>query len=98
MFLIFGGQAFYGSGGGNDLIGKDNDEKIAIKEAEAMLGQYAVSEINDWSDDRNDDEMLQIEWTHVLNGETGDIIAKFGKDGYGLNKPAIEIRPKRGSI
>lgn len=92
MFLIFGGERYYASGGGFDLLHKTTTKEDAVEKAESFLGKKAVFEVVDWSDDREDDTCSNIEWTHVLDVSSGKIIANFGENPYGNQRQAIEIR------
>ena len=92
MFLVCGGEQYYASGGGYDVLTKTKDLEQAIKLASDLIGKYAVYEIVDWSDDRDDDQGFVIEWTHVVNGATGEIVRKIGKEPYGHGNPVLEIR------
>ncbi len=94
MYLIFGGELYYAAGGGFDLLGTDEDDAKAKERAEALLGMYAVTERAEWSDDRHDDFGHYIEWTHVIDGATGKIVAEFGDRAFGAGAVVIEIRKR----
>lgn len=91
MYIIFGGERYYASGGGNDFLDKKKSLAAAIDVAKDLVGKYAVTEICDWSDDRNDDNGYNIEWTHVFDTNTGAVVHKSERNPHGCDQ-AIEIR------
>ena len=94
LFFVFGGSHYYASGGAWDLLAKTDDIEESTKKAESFIGKYAVFEIADWSDDREDDSGFEIEWTHVVNAQDGSIVAEFGGHPFGGGQPVLQIREK----
>jgi hypothetical protein len=83
MYLIFGGEEFYASGGGNDFLGACKNLGVANRRAAELIGKYVVTEIAEYTDDRNCDTSHKIEWTHVVDGQNGKILIKFGGRPHG---------------
>lgn len=94
MFLIFGGSCYYASGGAYDLLGCESDLKDALVLAGGLIGKEAVQEKSKWADDPDYDTSCVIEWTHVLNTESKEIVFTCGERVYGAGKMTIEIREK----
>ena len=75
MYLIFGGECYYASGGINDLIETHDDESCAIQRAIELLGMSAITykakkEDLEWDDDISH----EIEWVQVYSVESGDTV------------------------
>lgn len=85
MFFIFGGECFYASGGGFDLLAKIEDEREAFKEAEKLIGMEAVYG-NEW------DPVITIQWTHIMDGSTGEVIKRFGAFPYGMHRRPVRVQ------
>lgn len=92
MFLVFGGASYYPCGGGWDLLATTSEYSEAEAKAKGFIGKYAVFEIAGWSDDREDDLGVEIEWSHIVEANTGRIISEFGTQPYGGGQPVLEIR------
>jgi hypothetical protein len=92
MYLIFGGQAYYASGGANDLIETHDDESCAIQRAVELINLYAVTykakkEDLDW----DEDDKHKIEWTQVYSTEKGEVIYKSDERPHAENDGVIEV-------
>ncbi len=88
MYFIFGGECYYASGGGYDLIGREKDYTKAIKKAESLIGKNLVIEEDSegiWLEHR-------IEWTHVMHVSTGKVISRFGDLAHGQGRRPMRIR------
>lgn len=90
MFLIFGGQTHYAGGGGNDLLGLEKDRDAAIAFSEFAIDKMAVTEDTDPDLGMVIDH--EIEWSHVVDGNTGAIVFKAGDKPYGVDRPAIRVQ------
>ena len=92
MYLIFGGQCYYASGGGYDVLAKTHSKSQALKTAEALIGKAGITEVakrgNEWAGDQG----FNIEWSHVLNSNTGKIVATFGQKPFGLSRSIVAIK------
>ena len=88
MFLVFGGECYYASGGGYDLLFSDEIESEAVKFARDSIGKEAVFSPCDWDDDPS----INIQWSHVLDTNTKKVIHTFGRDTFGRGMQVIEIR------
>ena len=80
MFLIFGGESFYPSGGGYDYIDIDSSFKEACKKAENFIDKKGRVR---YGEEGNCTFLVDIEWTHVVDSESGKVVAKFGRMPYG---------------
>lgn len=78
-FLIFGGNEFYSHGGINDLLGTCNSDLMAILRAKNMIGQAFAVDKDDFKVDPEYAIKSTIEWIHVYDTETDEIIHKEGK-------------------
>ena len=88
MYFIFGGECYYASGGGYDLLQKEKDYTKAIEKAKLLIGQNIVIEEDSegiWLE-------LEIQWTHVMDVSTGEVIKRFGDLPYGQGRKPIRIR------
>ena len=93
MYLIFGGECYYASGGANDLIEEHEDESCAIQRAVELIGLFAIihkakQEDIDW----DYDEGHKIEWTQVYSVDRGEVIYKSESTPYGENSGTISIK------
>jgi len=81
MYIVFGGDEHYASGGWNDFLYSCEDENEAVNMAKAILGKYAVTSepLFDWDDDMGHD----IDWTHVINAATKECVYKSDNSPYG---------------
>lgn len=84
MFLIFGGERFYASGGGNDLLDIDKSLDSAKTKAESLIGKIAVEGDGFM-------ESFKIEWSQVVDGNTGLILSEFNS-AYGRKPKILEIK------
>ncbi|WP_390240958.1 hypothetical protein [Vibrio sp. R78045] len=83
-YFIFAGEKFYPSGGASDLIGGEFHLEDAKSVAKSLIGRE-LKTID------NDDELLpedsegnvKIDWSHVLDIVTGQIIATYGQQPLG---------------
>ncbi len=92
MYLIFGSEQYYATGGAFDLLSHNDDFEEACKFAEEQIGRYVVTEIADWSDDRLDDQGHYIEWTHVFDCTKKEIVKEFGTGSFCGSRKLITIR------
>ena len=92
MYLIFGGQRYYASGGANDLIATHDDEGHAIQIATDSIGMRAITrkalpEDAKW----DDDEYREVEWTQVYSVDSGEVIYESESTPYGTGYKVIEL-------
>lgn len=75
MYLLFGGDIYYASGGCNDLIGiyADKEEAIATGIAKETVPVKGYNHI------------YEIEWWHVFCTETMQIVAKSDFTPHGCD-------------
>lgn len=86
MYLIFGGECYYASGGGNDYLGQRETLNEAIHFAASLIGKRGV-----FNESEVDSVELTIEWTHVFSVAEGKVLSKFGDDPYGYGGPVLKI-------
>jgi len=80
-YLIFAGSCYYSAGGARDFIcGYDNEED-AKERASSIIGKTGVLEESE--EDLEWDEICSIEWSHVFDNKSCEIVAKFGNRPYG---------------
>ena len=77
QFLLFGGSAYYASGGFNDFISSHDTLKDAIR-----AGQTTPS--SEWSSET-------LEWWHVWDREQNRIAAKSKNQAYGAEDDMREF-------
>lgn len=82
QYLIFAGEVHYSVGGGHDLISSKHDEKEALVFAEQLLNK-TVTTIDTEQPEDDQNSYHDIEWSHVLDTKTGQIIAAFGQEPLG---------------
>ena len=92
MFLIFGGERYYPSGGGYDYIDMDSSLKNACKKAENFIEKKGRSRSGE---EGNCTFLIDIEWTHVFNSESGEIVARFGSMPYGDGSLILGIEERK---
>lgn len=92
MFLIFGGESYYASGGCSDYLCSRDNLKDAIKEAERLIGRRAVTHIPRVEDVSWDCVFsYEIEWTRVFDCSKLETVHTVGYS-YGGDSKVIEIR------
>lgn len=92
MYLIFGGECYYASGGANDLLDKDIDKDTAIEKAKSFLGKNAVTYIVPEEDLEWDDEQCHpIEWVHVFDINNNKVVYESDNKPLGGHK-VLKIR------
>ena len=91
MFIIFGGECYYASGGIRDLLGKEDSKETAITLAKELLGKLAITEIVNYDPDEEWTVSHEIEWVHVVDTDTCKIIYESENTPFGINK-VLEIR------
>ena len=95
MFIIFGGQSFYASGGANDIIGFSNIHYDAIEKAKSYIGMKAVrEEAPDWDDDDNESIGVPVEWVQVYAILQDEIIYKSEGKPYADIDGIIRLESK----
>ena len=75
-YLIFAGTAYYAAGGARDYLISTNNLSKASNFAEKIIGKTGVL-------DEEDNDTVELDWSHVLDTKTESIILKFGKRPYG---------------
>lgn len=80
-YLVFGGEYYYPSGGGNDLLESFVDLSLAKKYAEEKIGSRVI--LRKATEDWDSDDAYDVEWTHVFCVRTLNILVKFGGFPYG---------------
>lgn len=91
MYLIFGGESYYASGGANDLIEAHDDKSCAIQRAIELLGMYAIEYESPIDDEWDNDEGCKIEWTQVYSVESGEVIYKSDGVPHGESNGIIKV-------
>lgn len=92
MYLIFGGERYYASGGANDLIETHEDESCAVQRAVELIGLRAVYRKPNPEDiDWDEGESNQIEWSQVYSVELGEIIYKSDNKPFAENDGVIGV-------
>ena len=88
MFLVFGGQEYYATGGAYDLLATFEDEQKARNFAASAIGKRV-----EWDEDvfPDDPSGSPIEWSHVFDTKAGEVIAAFGGKPLGLGRMADRI-------
>ena len=92
MFIIFGGQSYYASGGANDILGFAKKSNEAIEKANSYVGMKAVREDpSEWDDDGLS---VPIEWVQVYDVLEDEIIYKSEGKPYAEIDGIIRIESK----
>ena len=72
-YIVFAGQCYYGGPGGYSYMGSFINSGIAAETADGLIGGKVIV------DDTPDYEIeYGIEWAHVMNAETGEIVYEAG--------------------
>lgn len=80
MYLLFGGESYYASGGANDFISGHVEFMDAVNAAEEALGKEAVTHIPEEKDIEWDELASHtIEWVHIFKCDTKEIVFRFGE-------------------
>jgi hypothetical protein len=74
-YLIFAGEAYCAAGGARDYIMGTYNLPAASHFAAKLIGKTGVL-------DEENDDTVELEWSHVLDTETKSIILEFGKRPY----------------
>lgn len=72
-FALFGGDRYYASGGWRDFIHWYADAAEAAEDSKALEGRLIVAQRYD---------NYSIDWWHVADIETGEIVAKSETEPY----------------
>jgi len=91
MFLIFGGERYYASGGANDYIDCRDTINDAKAFAENLIGDRAIYERCGRNGDPDMGIGCWIEWAHIMDAKTGLIVERFGGRPYGFESQIIGI-------
>lgn len=91
-YFIFGGERYYAEGGAYGLLKSEPTIDRAKSCCESLIGKEAVTE--KFSNDPYDATTHIIEWAHVLDTHTGEIVFSCGVKPYGTNVCPFEIRDK----
>jgi hypothetical protein len=67
MYLIFGGECFYASGGANDFIESHSNKGAAISRAKEIIGMKALTK---------DGCGYEVCWSHVYDVNANSVIYK----------------------
>ena len=87
MFLVFGGQEYYASGGAYDLLGTFEDGQQAWDLAASVIGKNA-----EWTDSYPEFSVTRkIEWSHILDLKSGKVTAEFGGSPLGSGRVADRV-------
>lgn len=80
-FLVFGGEAYYASGGAKDLLLTTNNLIEALKFAEQAIGKTRTDEPQEckW----RYAQTVEIEWTQVYSLPKDSIIMRYGEEPLG---------------
>lgn len=82
MYLIFGGECYYGHGGANDLLcSYSGDMELAISKAESFVGTEVV--IDEDLDNLIFESSSEIQWVHVFDIESNAIVHRSEAKPYG---------------
>ncbi|MCZ4284530.1 hypothetical protein O4H29_06745 [Marinobacter salarius] len=88
MYLVFGGQSYYATGGGFDLLGTFEEGAKAWDFAASVIGKRT-----EWDDEvfPDDPTSSPIEWSHILDLKSGKVTAEFGDSPHGLGRAADRV-------
>jgi len=89
MFLVFAGQCYYPSAGAGSLVTKSESLYEAKAIASKLLGLTGISEENAWmwEEDPSLEDGDRIEWVHVLDLDSMEIVFRVGDSPYGDDGP-----------
>jgi hypothetical protein len=82
MYLIFGGEGFYASGGGNDYLDRREDKIEAMRLAKTLIGELTVG-MDEPRDDGESEQKMTVEWVHVVDSSTMEIVFESETKPYG---------------
>lgn len=84
-YLLFAGERYYAHGGANDYVdnfltlnGATTAADILVDDARTVV----------WANSRNGEYEAAVEWAHVLDISTGEIVYKAGEGPHGDDKIA----------
>jgi hypothetical protein len=92
MFIIFGGQSYYASGGANDILDVVYGRDFSIAKAVSYIGMQAVQgEPTEW-----DEEGLSvpIEWVQVYDAVARETIYKSKGKPHADTEGTIRVESK----
>ena len=75
-YMLFGGATYYACGGAYDYICTVSPLESAKEAAQQCLDQMT------WSSAMNN--RLELDWVHVMDVDTGLIVAKYGTTPHGV--------------
>lgn len=99
MYLIFGGEEYYGAGGANDLLASTDDKDDAISTAKSLVDGSVIIKTKPLHDgDENTQHERRIEWVHVYCTTDNKItfksrIKSYGDIFEGVEIESVEIKP-----
>jgi hypothetical protein len=95
MFIIFGGQSFYASGGANDILAVLYGRDFSIEKAKSYIGMKAVrEEAPDWNDEDVESIGVPIEWVQVYDVVARETIYKSEGKPYAEIDGIIRVESK----
>lgn len=88
MYLVFGGQEYYATGGAYDLLGSFEVGAEAWDFAASVIGKRV-----EWDDETFPENPTSspIEWSHILDMKLGKVTAEFGGSPLGVGRTADRV-------
>lgn len=92
-YILFGGSHYYAHGGAWDYIdSSDSLFLLAVKAEELESGEYyAVTEYYGSDRELDSSRSHEIDWVHIFDTETREVVYGQGEGGYDDNRMIIDI-------
>jgi hypothetical protein len=82
-YLVFVGQVYYSVGGACDFLASKNNIDDAVELAQGVIGKNLSTFDNTQYFDEDKNNSLYVEWSHIFDLKTEEIIKEFGKTPLG---------------
>jgi len=94
-YIILAGQCYYGGPGAYAMIGRHSTIEGAVQCAGEAIGRLGVTEKWEpsYPEDEGSDSCDPIEWSHILDIDTGEITHEFGGRPH-KGESYIEVKDK----
>lgn len=87
-YLIFGGECYYPNAGGYSLLAQLPDLDHAQRMADSFIGKWAITQA---PTDYVDMKYHRIEWAHVLDAQSTEVVHEAGDEPYSTARQIILI-------
>lgn len=105
-YLIFGGECYYPNAGGYDLLSEASNMDAARSKADWFVGKWAVTDAPDDKSEIGGNSRVttwadvaaiqnhRIEWAHVLDTDTLEVVYEAGAKPYSGDRHVIRVVDK----